>query len=75
VLSEASAIAEFAVGQIALDITLLCQRHRRDVSEVMAAILGDRVGRLDQLLAAGSVPELGVRHRATRRKKKRARKK
>jgi sugar-specific transcriptional regulator TrmB len=60
VLSEAAAIAEFAVGQIALDITLLAQRHRTDVSSVMAAILGDRVGRLDSLLG-GARPALGER--------------
>jgi sugar-specific transcriptional regulator TrmB len=61
VLSEASAIAEFAVGQIALDVTLLAQRHQRDVSGVMAKILGDRVGRLDSLLATEPKPVLGTR--------------
>jgi len=62
VLSEAPAIAEFAIGYVALDITLLAQRYRTDVSEVMARILGHRVGRLDELLRAGPPPELGVQH-------------
>jgi sugar-specific transcriptional regulator TrmB len=69
VLSEAAAIAEFAVGMVALDITLLAQRYRHDVAQVMATILGDRVGRLDQLLAAGAIPELAARHRAAKPKK------
>lgn len=59
VVSETAAIAEVAVSQVALDITLLAQRHGRGVSEVMAAMLGDRVGRLDSLLAKGASPELG----------------
>jgi sugar-specific transcriptional regulator TrmB len=59
VLSETAAIAEFATGQIALDITLLAARHRFDASAIMARVLGDRVGRLDELLAAGARPELG----------------
>jgi sugar-specific transcriptional regulator TrmB len=78
VLSEAPAIAEFAVGQVALDITLLADRYDKDVSEVMATILGDRVGRLGQLLADAPPPELGVRHKGTpapRSKKKRKKKK
>jgi sugar-specific transcriptional regulator TrmB len=70
VLSESAAIAQFAVGQVALDITLLAQRHGHDVSEVMATILGDRVGRLDQLLPA-AVPELGVVHLCAAKKKRR----
>jgi len=72
VLSETAAIAEFAVGQIALDVTLLAQRHGKDVSEVMARILGDRVGRLDRIPTEDVVPELGVEHAV---KKKRKRKK
>jgi sugar-specific transcriptional regulator TrmB len=60
VVSETSAIAEIAVSQICLDITLLAQRHRHDVGAVMAKILGDRVGRLDSLLAPHPKPELGV---------------
>lgn len=73
VLSEAAAIAEFAVGQVALDITLLAQRYGHDVSAVMARILGDRVGRLDQLLSQGAQPELGVvRGRKPRSKTKRS---
>ena len=77
VLSEAPAIAEFAVGQIALDITLLADRYHQDVSEVMATILGDRVGRLGQLLADGPGPELGTHHCGTpsRSKKKKAKRK
>lgn len=74
VLSEASAIAEFAVGQVALDITLLAQRYGHDVSAVMARILGDRVGRLDQLLAEGNAPELGVNHEVVKPKRRRKKK-
>ena len=70
VLSEAAAIAEFAVGQVALDITLLAQRFHHDVSQVMARILGDRVGRLDQLLSQGAAPELGVLHEPPKRKRR-----
>ncbi|MEZ4437890.1 MAG: helix-turn-helix domain-containing protein [Polyangiaceae bacterium] len=71
VLSETPAIAEFAVGQVALDITLLAQRHRCDVSAVMARILGDRVGRLDRIRTDTIQPELGVEHGATPKRKKR----
>jgi HTH-type transcriptional regulator, sugar sensing transcriptional regulator len=52
VVTETPAIAEVATSQVALDITLLSQREGRDVSEVMARMLGARVGRLDTLLAA-----------------------
>lgn len=51
VISETPAIAEIATSQVALDITLLSQRTQRDVGDVMAKMLGDRVGRLDTLLA------------------------
>lgn len=51
VISETPAIAEMATSQVALDITLLSQRTQRDVGDVMAKMLGDRVGRLDTLLA------------------------
>jgi sugar-specific transcriptional regulator TrmB len=51
VISETSAIAEIATSQIALDITLLSQRTKRDVGAVMAQMLGSRVGRLDTLLS------------------------
>jgi hypothetical protein len=51
VVSETAAIAEVATSQIALDITLLAQRTKRDVRSVMAKMLGDRVGRLDSLLS------------------------
>ena len=54
VLSETPPIAEVATSQIALDITLLCQRTKRDVEAVMARMLGPRVGRLDTLLGEGS---------------------
>ena len=50
VISETSAIAEIATSQVALDITLLSQRQKRDVQGVMAKMLGHRVGRLDTLL-------------------------
>ncbi|MBX7084756.1 MAG: hypothetical protein K1X88_36465 [Nannocystaceae bacterium] len=60
VVSETAAIAEIAVSQIALDITLLAQRHGVDVTGVMAQMLGDRVGRLDTLLAAAPTPQLGA---------------
>jgi sugar-specific transcriptional regulator TrmB len=51
VISETAAIAEIATSQVALDITLLCQRQKRDAQAVMAKMLGPRVGRLDSLLA------------------------
>lgn len=51
VVSETPAIAEIATSQIALDITLLSQRTGRDASDVMARMLGARVGRLDSLLS------------------------
>lgn len=51
VVSETPAIAEVATSQVALDITLLAQRQKRDVQSVMARMLGHRVGRLDTLLA------------------------
>jgi sugar-specific transcriptional regulator TrmB len=50
VISETPAIAEIAVSQVALDITLLSQRMQRDIGDVMAKMLGERVGRLDTLL-------------------------
>jgi sugar-specific transcriptional regulator TrmB len=50
VVSETTAIAEVATSQVALDITLLTQRQKRDVQGVMAKMLGNRVGRLDTLL-------------------------
>ncbi len=72
VISETAAIAEIATSQIALDITLLAQRHGFDTREVMAQILGERVGRLDELLAHGAQPILG-RHVGPARKKTAAR--
>jgi HTH-type transcriptional regulator, sugar sensing transcriptional regulator len=54
VVSETPAIAEVATSQVALDITLLAQRQRRDVQHVMARMLGHRVGRLDSLLGPKS---------------------
>jgi HTH-type transcriptional regulator, sugar sensing transcriptional regulator len=56
VVSETPAIAEVATSQVALDITLLAQRQKRDVQHVMARMLGHRVGRLDTLLAAKPGP-------------------
>jgi sugar-specific transcriptional regulator TrmB len=50
VVSEMAPIAEVATSQIALDITLLSQRTGRDVQPVMAKMLGERVGSLDELL-------------------------
>ena len=44
VVSETNAIAEIATSQVALDITLLSQRQKRDVQGVMAKMLGHRVG-------------------------------
>jgi len=51
VISETRVIADVAISQVALDITLLSQRHKLDVSEVMGRMLGPKVGRLDTLLA------------------------
>ena len=56
VISEIPAIAEVATSQVALDITLLSQRTKRDVEETMARMLGPRVGRLDTLLERGDPP-------------------
>ena len=53
-------------SQIALDITLLAQRHGWDAQETMATLLGDRVGRLDSLLGRGETPALGTVHGVTR---------
>ena len=61
VVSQAKAIAEIAVSQVALDVTLLAARYDADVSSVMARVLGDRVGRLDALLSSEPVPRLGER--------------
>lgn len=51
VISETTAIAEIVTSQVALDITLLTQRTGRDIENVMAKMLGSRVGRLDTLLS------------------------
>jgi sugar-specific transcriptional regulator TrmB len=56
VISETSAIAELATSQVALDITLLAQRQRRDIQDVMARMLGNRIGRLDTLLTRKGSP-------------------
>ena len=61
VLSETPAIAEVATSWVALDITLLAQRFGHDTEKVMARMLGDRVGRLDRLMARGTKPTLGVK--------------
>jgi sugar-specific transcriptional regulator TrmB len=68
VISETIAIAEIATSQIALDVTLLAQRHAFDTSEVMSGLLSDRVGRLDELLAAKPEPILGRRASSRRRR-------
>jgi sugar-specific transcriptional regulator TrmB len=64
VVSETPAIAEVATSQVALDITLLAQRQRRNVRHVMTRMLGHRVGRLDSLL--GPRQGDGARSRAAR---------
>ena len=63
VISETEPIAEIATSWIALDITLLAQRHAWDTRATMAKMLGDRVGRLDTLLGRGERPELGAKQR------------
>jgi len=55
VISEIRVIADVATSQVALDVTLLSQRRQLDVSEVMARMLGPKVGRLDTLLAGTRV--------------------
>lgn len=60
VVGATAAIAEIAVSQVALDITLLAQRHGADAGPVLAKLLGDRIGRLDSLLARGAEAEVGV---------------
>jgi hypothetical protein len=70
VVSQADAIAEIAVSQVALDVTLLAARYDADVSSVMARVLGDRVGRLDALLASEPVPRLGDRFGASAKTRK-----
>jgi len=59
VVSSTAAIAEIAVSQVSLDVTLLAQRHGKDVGPVLAKMLGDRVGRLDSLLSGPAKPEVG----------------
>jgi sugar-specific transcriptional regulator TrmB len=61
VVSETNAIAEVATSQVALDITLLSQRQKRDVQGVMAKMLGHRVGRLDTLLTKKGPAAAGPR--------------
>ena len=68
VVSATPAIAELATSQIALDITLLAQRQRRDVEHVMAKMLRARVGRLDALLSERPDPP-ATEKRATSKKK------
>ena len=41
---------------------------------LLLRILGERVGRLDRLLAAGSIPELGAVHRRASSRKRRKKK-
>ena len=59
VISETRVIADVAISQVALDITLLSQRRKLDVSEVMGRMLGPKVGRLDSLLADDGADERG----------------
>jgi hypothetical protein len=59
VVSHTTAIAEVAVLQVALDITLLAQRQGRDVSPILARLLGDRVGRLDTITPRRAAIEVG----------------
>lgn len=66
VVSATAAIAELAASQIALDITLLAQRSGRETRKVMARMLGDRVGRLDELIAE---PQAADGKRAPKRKR------
>ena len=53
VLTADQEIVEIAVNNISLDITLLGQRLRRDVSEPMLEMLRERLGALDNLLKEG----------------------
>lgn len=71
VISETAAIAEITTSQIVLDLTLLAQRASRDTSELMAAILGDRVGRLDELFVGAPAPIFGKKVPPTRKKRHR----
>lgn len=59
IIGETKAIAEIAVSQVSLDMTLLAMRYGADVGAVMAKLLGDRVGRMDSLLAEPHRPQLG----------------
>ena len=71
VVSETDAIAEITTSQIALDLTLLAQRASRDTSELMAAILGDRVGRLDELFADAPEPTFALKVAPARKRRRR----
>lgn len=72
VVSDTAAIAEVAVNQVALDITLLCQRAGSDAGSVLAKILGDRIGRLDTLRQDASAIEAGSRSPAASKRPSRA---
>ncbi|MFK7990803.1 MAG: TrmB family transcriptional regulator [Sandaracinaceae bacterium] len=72
VISETEAIAVIVTSQIALDLTLLSQRVGYDTSELMADLLGDRVGRLDDLLPDAGPPTLGERVAPPRKRRKKA---
>lgn len=72
VISETDAIAEITTSQIALDLTLLAQRAGADTSAVMAQILGDRVGRLDELFARSPVAVFDAFVPPARKKKRKA---
>jgi sugar-specific transcriptional regulator TrmB len=66
VISESAAIGEIATSQVALDITLLGQRSGRDVRDVMARMLGDRVGRLDSVMGTERPAPVAAKESATR---------
>jgi sugar-specific transcriptional regulator TrmB len=59
IVTETRAIAEIAVSQVSLDITLLAGRHGADAGPVLAKLLGDRIGRMDSLLGRPHTPVLG----------------
>ncbi len=74
VVSDTVVIAEVAVSQIALDVTLLSQRHGHDAGPVLAMILGDRIGRLDTVPTNRAAVRLGVREKTARAPNSRAKK-
>lgn len=71
VVSETAAIAEIVVSQVALDLTLLAERHGLETGPLMAKLLGERVGRMGPLLPTAE-PELGVVRSAGKRERRAA---